>query len=610
MRAQALLNSFLKRKKINNSSIIYYDYELPNMIHPLKRSLNKNCILNRATPLLAFLLACCSQSANLPDGDLDNGGLVVPNGFDVLTVAEGVGLARHIAVNDNGDIYVKTRTKGNLALRDTTGDGRVDIIRTFGDYKDEGYLASSMRIHNGYLYFSSIRTVYRQKLSPGKLVPNSEIETILTDDHAHGIDHWHISKPVAFDGKGNMYVPFGVPSNNCQVINRILAATPGAPGLDPCPELEDHGGIWRFDENKINQTQKDGERYATGIRSAVAIAWNTTEETLYAVVHGRDNLYTIFPEKFTPWQSAVLPAEEFINVTKGSNFGWPYYYYDPFKKKRILSPEYGGDGEITGDGEKYNQPLMAFPGHWAPNDLLFYTGDQFPDHYKNGAFIAFHGSNNRSPYPQSGYFVCFVPFKEGAPTNEWEVFADGFVSDKPLETTRDAKYRPMGLSQGPDGSIYLSDSQTGRIWRIMFKGDKSTFGHDQLTQMEDRKKLVHIRVPDPVEDNLYKDTKPSIGGTFYNTYCLSCHQADGKGDGNHFPSLVSSAKVNSKELLIAIILNGVSTYADDSNVNILMPPHNFLLDAHVADLASYVRKNFGNNAASVSEADVKKVRQP
>ena len=243
-----------------------------------------NYLLIQVTPLFAILLTCCSQSASLPDGDFDNGGLVVPQGFDVLTVAEGVGLARHIAVNDNGDIYVKTRTKGNLALRDTTGDGKADIIQAFGDYKDEGYLASAMRIHNGYIYFSSIRTVYRQKLSPGKLVPDSEIETILTDDHTHGVDHWHISKPVAFDGNGNMYVPFGTPSNNCQVINRMLAATPGAPGLDPCPELDDHGGIWRFNENKINQTQKDGERYATGIRSAVAIAWNTTDETLYAVV--------------------------------------------------------------------------------------------------------------------------------------------------------------------------------------------------------------------------------------------------------------------------------------------------------------------------------------
>jgi mono/diheme cytochrome c family protein len=127
--------------------------------------------------------------------------------------------------------------------------------------------------------------------------------------------------------------------------------------------------------------------------------------------------------------------------------------------------------------------------------------------------------------------------------------------------------------------------------------------------MEERKKLVHIRIPDPVEDNLYKDSIPSIGGTFYNTYCLSCHQADGRGDGSHFPPLVGSAKVKSKELLIATILNGVSTQATDGNVTILMPPHNFLNDAHLAEVASYVRMNFGSNAEAVSAADVKKIRK-
>src|SRR5690606_3603867 len=194
-------------------------------------------------------------------------------------------------------------------------------------------MASGMRINNGYLYFSSTRSVYRYKLTPGKLVPDSEIELVMTDDHAHGVDHWHISKPIAFDGKGNMYVPFGSPSNNCQVINRMLAATPGAPGLDPCPELVDHAGIWRFDENKLGQTQKDGELYATGLRSVVAMAWNFSDDALYTAVHGRDNLYTLFPDKFSPWQNAVLPAEEFMKVTKGADFGWPYYYYDQMEGK-------------------------------------------------------------------------------------------------------------------------------------------------------------------------------------------------------------------------------------------------------------------------------------
>jgi glucose/arabinose dehydrogenase len=111
---------------------------------------------------------------------------------------------------------------------------------------------------------------------------------------------------------------------------------------------------------------------------------------------------------------------------------------------------------------------MAFPAHTAPNDLLFYTASQFPESYLQGAFIAFHGSWNRSPKEQEGYYVAFVPFRDGLPSAEWEVFADGFAGHKPVLSPGDAVHRPMGLAQGPDGSLYVSDSRRGTVWRIMF----------------------------------------------------------------------------------------------------------------------------------------------
>ena len=131
--------------------------------------------------------------------------------------------------------------------------------------------------------------------------------------------------------------------------------------------------------------------------------------------------------------------------------------------------------------------MIGFPGHFAPNDILFYTGDQFPEHYRNGAFIAFHGSTIRSPYSQAGYFVAFVPFKDGTPSGPWEVFADGFAGMDTIVNTTDAMHRPMGLAQGPDGSLYISDSRKGKIWRIMYKGDKTTFGTAELAVMEKEK---------------------------------------------------------------------------------------------------------------------------
>jgi glucose/arabinose dehydrogenase len=100
---------------------------------------------------------------------------------------------------------------------------------------------------------------------------------------------------------------------------------------------------------------------------------------------------------------------------------------------------------------------------------LFYTGNQFPEKYKNGAFIAFHGSWNRAPEPQAGYCVVFQPFKDGKPDGAWEVFADGFAGTEAQKTPNDALHRPVGLAQGPDGSLYVTDDQGGSIYKITYK---------------------------------------------------------------------------------------------------------------------------------------------
>ncbi len=554
----------------------------------------------------------CTEKQHLPPGDPDNGGLFVPESFEVVVVADSLpGRARGIAVNDNGDVYVKLRYGNeagrNVALRDTDNDGKADIVKSFGGYSDnEGGYGTAMRIHDGYLYSSTELVVYRQKLTPGELVPQSEIEVVLTDDHPHG-RHEHITKPVSFDNKGYMYVPYGAPSNACQDPKR----TPGVSGMDPCPQLEEHGGVWRFDANKIGLTQKDGYKFSTGIRSVVAMDWNPADENLYIVMHGRDDLLRLWANKFTPWQSALLPSEEFLRVTEGSDFGWPYCYYDQMQKKKVLAPEYGGDGNVVGRCEDCDDPIMGFPGHWAPNDLHFYQGDQFPERYRNGAFVAFHGSTNRAPYPQSGYFIGFIPFKDGAPTGEWEIFADGFAGVDPIVNVSDAIYRPMGIAMGPDGSLYIGDTEKGKIWRIMFKGDKGNFGEAQLAQMEERKQLSHIRTPDEEEDNLQKGLVEK-GATIYRTYCGTCHQRNGKGASGRFPPLAGTDWVTGdKKRLINIILNGLegSIEVNGENYDNLMPQHRFLSDEDIAQVLTYIRQNFGNEATAVSVEEVKQVRE-
>lgn len=561
--------------------------------------------------LLSLTMVRCGSTYELPAGDPDNGGLFLADGFEAIVVVDSLqDRARHLAVADNGDIYVKALIPreggGNIALRDTTGDGKADIIQPFGDYKDEGRYGTAMRIYNGYLYFSSELVIYRNKLKPGQLVPDSEIEVILTDDHPHG-RHEHIAKPLTFDGEGNMYVPFGANSNNCQEQNR----TPYSPGISPCPLLEDHGGVWRFDANRKGQTQKDGYMFATGLRSIVGLSWNNADDNLYVLQHGRDDLLRLWANLYTPWQSAELPSEEFLRVKDGSHAGWPYCYYDHIKGQKLLAPEYGGDGTIIGDCGKYEKPLIGFPGHWAPNDILFYTGDQYPDRYRNGAFIAFHGSTNRGPYPQAGYFIGFVPFKDGQPSGPWEVFADGFAGVDPILSANNAVYRPMGIAMGPDGSLYISDSEKGRIWRIMYRGNKRDFGDAQLAAMEKRKLASNVRQPHEVDDNLHKEayTGPA---RLYNLYCGTCHQRNGKGAGNRFPPLAETSWVTGdKNLLISIVLKGMEGPIDvnGAQFNATMPQHSFLKDEEVANVLTYIRQNFGNNAGPISAEEVARVRR-
>lgn len=566
--------------------------------------------------LLVLSLYQCGPESNLPLSDADNGGLLLPEKFEALVVVDSIGPARHIAVNDNGDIYVQLINtkdgKGTIAIRDNDNDGKADSIVHFGDYLDEGRSATGVTIHNGYLYTSTKKMVYRNKLANGELVPTSETEVVFTDLEEHVDRNWHTTKPLAFDNKGNMYIPFGSPSDACQDMEQYgPVGLPGGKGLDPCPELETQAGIWRFDANKIGLTQADGDKFATGIRSVVGMEWNPKDESLYAVGNGIDNFHTLFPDLFSSWQAAMLPSETLMQVTEGSNYGWPYAYYDQLQKKNVLQPGYGGDGKIVGRASEFDDPVIGFPGHWAPMDVMFYHGNQFPERYNNGVFVAFHGSTDRPPYPQAGFIVCFAPFDdEGISTGTWEVFADGFTGVDRVWNTSDAVYRPMGLSTGPDGSIYIGESNNGKIWRVMYKGDRDKFGEAELASMEKRKSRDYIRTPIEGKD-IRKDGDMLSGRILYNTYCATCHQRNGKGDNNRFPPLTASDWVTGDEdRLIDVVLNGMQgeIEVNGRSYNGLMPQNRHLDDFAISSILTYIRNRFGNEAAPVAALKVGQVR--
>jgi glucose/arabinose dehydrogenase len=387
--------------------------------------------------------------------------LKLPSGFSAVTLVDSFGKTRHIAVAPNGAVFVKLAKlkngKGIYRLQDTNGDGKADKVTGFGSFPGTG-----MAISNGYLYASSDEEVFRFKLDGDFNVINpDQPEKLVTGLLSR---HEHEAKAIALNGKGDLFVNIGAYSNSCQLQDR----TKGSPGQRPCPILDSAGGIWLFKADQPNQTYGTGKRYATGLRNVVGLNWNTATNSLFVMQHGRDQLHDLFPDMWDTKQSAELPAECMYELHQGSNCGWPYIFYDEFQNKKILAPEYGGDGKKTA-GEDAQDPVVAFPGHLAPNGLLFYTGTQFPDKYKNGAFIAFHGSWNRAPEPQAGYFVVFQPFKDGKPDGKWEVFADNFSGGPEKTASGRGDYRPCGLAQGPDGSVYVTDDTKGTIWKISYK---------------------------------------------------------------------------------------------------------------------------------------------
>jgi len=412
--------------------------------------------------LAAIIILGASSSRCRPDSTLpaDTDLKLLP-GFHATVIAElGRSTPRHIVVTKEGDVYVKLdrlqNGKGILFLREK-GDGTYQTISSFGDYRGTG-----IALKNGYLYASSDVAIYRYKLNDkDEVVDPEHPETIvqgLLDRHEH------TSKSIILDDAGNLYTDIGAYSNDCQVQDRVA----GSPGRRPCPILDSAGGIWQFKADQSNQTYGNGTRYATGLRNVVGLDWNTATNTLWVMQHGRDQFFENYPNLYSQEQGNELPAECLYELHNGSNCGWPYIYWDQFQHKKILNPEYGGDGKMTAEPDAQD-PVVAFPGHLAPNGLLFYTGKQFPDKYRNGAFIVFHGSWNRQP-EEKGYDVQFVPFSGNKPTADPVVFADNFAGENPIPTPNSAKHRPCGIAQGPDGSLFVTDDQGGTIYKITYTG--------------------------------------------------------------------------------------------------------------------------------------------
>ena len=397
--------------------------------------------------------------------DADNGGLTLPTGFCAVVVARDLGRARHMAVRPNGDVYVALNNGPGavvgavVALRDTDGDGRADVQQRFGPTGGNGVAWGW-----GQLFFAPDDRVLRYTFVGNELVPTGGEEVVVsglpdTDDHPR--------KTVVLDGNGGMFVNIASGSNSCQVLDR----TDFSPGIDPCPELPVRAGVWHFSATATNQTQASGTHFASELRNTTALAINPADRKLYGVQHGRDQLFDNWPTLFTERDDALLPAEELFAIELGKKYGWPYCYYDGVRNKKVLAPEYGGDGKIVGRCADRELPVADYPAHWAPLGMLFYSASQFPARYQGGLFIAWHGSRfDPSLQPAGpGYVVTFTPWVNGRPSGKFETFAGGFDGGDPTPTG--AAHRPVSVAQGTDGSLYISDDVAGWIWRVFYVGN-------------------------------------------------------------------------------------------------------------------------------------------
>ena len=251
----------------------------------------------------------------------DNGGLTLSPGFCASIFADNLGHVRHIVVAPDGEVYANTwsgRYFPNspppaggflLALRDTRGTGRADVIQRFGVTVEKGGTGGSgIALYNGGLYAEENDRILRYELVPGALPSDSARVVVsglpLTGDHP--------MHPFVIDEKGSLFVDLGSATNACQEKNRVA----GSRGLDPCTEKQTRAGVWRYDANKTGQTFSASERYASGIRNGEGFAFDAAGR-LFVTQHGRDQLFQNWPRLYTAEQSAALPAEELLHLAPG-----------------------------------------------------------------------------------------------------------------------------------------------------------------------------------------------------------------------------------------------------------------------------------------------------
>ncbi len=381
---------------------------------------------------LLVVISCSSTSADeeqttekhrISDNELTSteglnlDAIQLPDGFEVEVFAR-VNNARSMVLTEKGTLFVSNRGGDKVyAIRDTDGDWKAD----------ESYvIAKDMRMPNGVafkdgsLYVAEVSKLWRfDNIEENLSTPPDPV--LIYDDYP--TDRHHGWKFIAFGPDGKLYVPVGAPCNICESKNELYAS------------------ITRMDPDGSNR-----EVYAHGVRNTVGFTWHPETGEMWFTDNGRDLL------------GDDEPPCELNRVTKaGQHFGYPYCHGGYLK-----DPEFGDKYPC----EDFVKPAQNLGPHVAPLGVRFCTSNSFPSNYKNVAFIAEHGSWNRSKEAgHTGHKITLVREEDGVGVS-YEDFATGFLNKE----TNTAWARPVDLVFAPDGSMLVSDDLAGTIFRIYYKG--------------------------------------------------------------------------------------------------------------------------------------------
>jgi len=376
---------------------------------------------------LLFLFSCKQQKKETPKQDVKNeqllsnesslplANLKLPPGFKISVFAEGIDGARSMAMGDDGTLFVGTRNQNTIyALQDINGDFKVDRTVVLDTALN---VPNGVAFKDGALYVAEVDRLLRYPDIENQLANPSQPEVIYDD---YPTEFHHGWKYIAFGPDGKLYVPVGAPCNICERSEEDVR----------------YATITRMDPDGSNR-----EIYAKGVRNTVGFTWHPETEELWFTDNGRDMLGDDIP-----------PCELNRATALGQHFGYPYCHGGTVK-----DPEFGDRFPCS----DFEAPVQAMGAHVAPLGIKFYTGDMFPEAYKGHAFIAEHGSWNRSS--KVGYKISLVKLENNKAIS-YETFIEGWLN----EDSQEAFGRPVDLLVLTDGSLLISDDFGDAIYRVSY----------------------------------------------------------------------------------------------------------------------------------------------